>query len=379
MDFELTTDHKQLIQKVDRLVKERISPRAAEYDQSLESPVEDIQDLHREGWLLANLERRYGGLGYGLDGDDPLAFFLLIEHLAHGNPSTAHCFQVHNNTLMMINAMANEQQRKRWLEPTIKRGALLVGSGAEPQGAPPTTARRVDGGFVVTGQKHYATNATQADWLWIGRIAFEGKAGVLGLMVHRDTPGLRIDASAWRPMGMKACVSPWLYLEDCFVPEENVIGQLGQFHAENWLGKINFAFSANYLGSAQAMYDWALTYVRERSGGKEPYRQLRAGELKCLLDASRLLLYQAVTMYKHDPHKAMVHAHEAKWMVKETLYKVMSEVGELAGSTSLFEKHPLERFCRDMHVHMLHGRHDIAAQVVGAAEFGETYDVNRTH
>jgi len=379
MDFELTPEQKQLVRQVDRLVKECISLRAAQYDRSPEFPVEDIQDLHREGWLLANLERRYGGLGYGLDGDDPLAFFLLIEHLAHGNPSTSHCFQVHNNTLMMINAMATEKQRERWLQPTIKRGALLVGSGAEPQDASPTTARRVDGGFVVNGQKHYATNATQADWLWVGRIAFEGKPGVLGLMVHRDNPGLTIDVSAWHPMGMKACVSPWLYLKDCFVPEEDMIGRLGQFRAENWLGKINFAFSANYLGSAQAMYDWALDYVRKRGGGKEPYRQLRAGELKCLLDASRLLLYQAATMYTNDPDKAMVHAHGAKWMIKETLYKVLSGVGELAGSTSLFEKHPLERFCRDMHVHMLHGRHDIAAQIVGAAEFGEPYDVNRTH
>ncbi len=379
MDFELTPEQRRLVQQVKRLVKERISPRAAQYDQPIELPVEDIEDLHRQGWLLANLAREHGGLGYGLDGDDPLAFFLLIEHLAHGNPSTAHCFQVHNNTLMMINAMATEQQRKRWLEPTIEHGALLVGSGAEPQGAPTTTARRVDGGFVVNGQKHYATNATQAEWLWIGRIAFEGKPGVLGLMVRRDTPGLIIDASAWRPMGMKACVSPWLQLKDCFVPEEDMIGALGQFRVENWLGKINFAFSANYLGSAQAMYEWALAYVRERGGGKDPYRQLRAGELKSLLDASRLLLYQAVNMYKRDAKMAMVRAHAAKWMVKETLYKVTAGVGELAGSTSLFEKHPLERFCRDMHVHMLHGRHDIAAQIVGASEFGEPYDVNRTH
>lgn len=322
MDFELNPKQKQLVQRVNQLVKEHISPRAAQYDQSLEMPVEDIQDLHREGWLLANLERKHGGLGYGLDGDDPLAFFLLIEHLAHGNPSTAHCFQVHNNTLMMINAMATGEQRERWLEPTIKRGALLVGSGAEPQGTPPTSARRVDGGFVVNGQKHYATNATQAEWLWIGRIAYEGRTGVLGLMVHRDTPGLTIDESAWRPMGMKACVSPWLQLKDCFVPDTDRIGELGQFRVENWLGKINFAFSANYLGSAQAMYDWALAYVQQRGGGKDPYRQLRAGELKSLLDASRLLLYQAVNMYKYDAQKAMVHAHAAKWMVKETLYRV---------------------------------------------------------
>ena len=71
MDFELTPEQKQLVLRVDRLVKERIFSRAAQYDRSSEFPVEDIQDLHGEGWLLANLERRYGGLGFGLDGDDP--------------------------------------------------------------------------------------------------------------------------------------------------------------------------------------------------------------------------------------------------------------------------------------------------------------------
>ncbi|NIO09203.1 MAG: hypothetical protein GTO40_14805 [Deltaproteobacteria bacterium] len=379
MDFELSRDQKELVQRVDRLVKERIAPRARHYDESPEFPHDDIQDLYREGWLLANLEREHGGLGYGLDGDDPLSFFLLIEHLAMGNPSTAHCFQVHNNTLMMVNAMATSDQRERWLEPTVKRGALLVGAGAEPQGSTPTSARRVNGGYIVNGQKHYATNATQAEWIWIGRIAFEGKPGALGLMVHRDTPGLTIDEAAWRPMGMKACVSPWLQLKDCFVPETDRIGELGQFRNENWLGKINFAFSANYLGAAQGMYDWALDYVRKRGGGKDAYRQLRAGELKALLDASRLLLYKAVTRYKQDANEAMVQAHGAKWMIKEMLYRVIAGVGELAGSTALFEQHPLERFCRDMHVHMLHGRHDIAAQIVGASEFGEPYDVNRTH
>jgi len=106
---------------------------------------------------------------------------------------------------------------------------------------------------------------------------------------------------------------------------------------------------------------------------------MRLGELKSLLDASRLLLYGAVRMFKQDPDAAMVAAHQAKWMAKEMLEKVMWSVAEMCGSTSLFLKHPLERFYRDMHLHMLHGRHDVAAQIVGAAELGEPYDVNRTH
>jgi alkylation response protein AidB-like acyl-CoA dehydrogenase len=80
-----------------------------------------------------------------------------------------------------------------------------------------------------------------------------------------------------------------------------------------------------------------------------------------------------------DLDGALVAAHEAKWRAKETLDRVMWSAAEICGSTSLFQKHPLERFYRDMHLHMMHGRHDIAAQIVGAAELGEPYDVNRTH
>jgi alkylation response protein AidB-like acyl-CoA dehydrogenase len=177
VDFGLTKEQKLLIERVEQLVQERIAPRAAQYDLALEVPGEDMQDLHREGWLLANLERKRGGLGYGLNGDDPLAFFLLDEQLAYGNPSTAHCFQVHNNALMMIAQIGTEQQVSRWVEPTVKRGALLPGCGAEPHGVAPSTATRLRGGFLVNGMKHYATNATLAEWFWIGSVGFASELG----------------------------------------------------------------------------------------------------------------------------------------------------------------------------------------------------------
>jgi len=163
--------------------------------------VEDFEDLFREGWLLANLDKKRGGLGYGLHGDDPLSFFLIDEHLAYGNPSTAHCFQVHNNALMMIDAMANDEQIQRWVEPTVKRGALIPGAGAEPYGSPPTMAKRVKDGYLVSGTKHYATNASLAEWLWIGRVASDPHAKPIMFMMHRDTPGLKIDTDVWRPYG----------------------------------------------------------------------------------------------------------------------------------------------------------------------------------
>ena len=74
MDFGFTQDQQHLTARVDKLVQERIARRAAQHDQGYEAPVEDIEDLFREGWLLANLDKRHGGLGYGLYGDDPLSF-----------------------------------------------------------------------------------------------------------------------------------------------------------------------------------------------------------------------------------------------------------------------------------------------------------------
>ncbi|MSP38080.1 MAG: acyl-CoA dehydrogenase [Deltaproteobacteria bacterium] len=379
MDFGFTPAQQALIERVSALAKERMAPRAAQYDADFAMPADDLLDIHREGWLLANLDKKRGGLGFGLYGDDPLSFFLIDEHLAYGNPSTAHCFQVHNNGLMMIDAMASDEQIQKWIEPTINRGALLPGAGAEPLGVPPTAAKKVAGGYLLSGTKHYATNASMAEWLWIGRIASDFHPKPIMCMLHKDTPGLTIDTEAWRPTGMRACVSPWLYLKDCFVPEENLLGRPGQFLDENWMGKINFAFTANYLGSARAMYDWALAYIRERGGGKDSYRQLRFGELKAMLDAARLTLYTAVRMFKKNSNEAMIAAHQAKWLAKEMLEKMIWSTAEICGSTALFVKHPLERFYRDMHLHMMHGRHDIAAQIVGASELGEPFDTNRNH
>jgi alkylation response protein AidB-like acyl-CoA dehydrogenase len=91
------------------------------------------------------------------------------------------------------------------------------------------------------------------------------------------------------------------------------------------------------------------------------------------------VLYNAVRTFKEDPEGAMVAAHEAKWMAKEMLEKMIWSVAEVCGSTALFQKHPVERYYRDMHLHMLHGRHDVAAQIVGASELGEPYDLNRAH
>src|SRR3954469_17876682 len=92
MDTVFTKQQQELVERVDALVFSSISKRAAELDAKGEFPDADFRDLHRDGLLVATLPKADGGLGFGFDGEDPLSFFLIIERLAAGNPSTAHCF-----------------------------------------------------------------------------------------------------------------------------------------------------------------------------------------------------------------------------------------------------------------------------------------------
>lgn len=385
LDLRLTEQQHELIERVEHVASEKISPRADFYDKNALFPSDDIKDIHEEGWLLACLERDYGGLGFGLFQTDPLSFYLIIEHLAKVNPSTAHCFQVHNNTLQQITFFANEEQREKYIGPSRENGALLVGAGSEPPITPKdgseaidrvfrTVLKPIDGGFLLNGQKHYVTNLPGAEWILVAA-GLDAKDAVV--MLHKDTPGLQVDNSFWDPVGMRACVSPIIYFEDCFIPKEDLLCGPGEYVRSNWLARINLGFTANYLGALEGMYDWLLIYVRERGRGADAFRQMAVGELRSQIHAVKLLFYHAISIFKADENYSLRLGHEAKWLAIDTLQKFINLGSQVGGSTSLFNKYPLQRMFRDMQVHSLHSRHHVIAQTIGQAELGQSYNLNR--
>lgn len=382
--FKLTDAQKALIAKVDRLAEERFAPRAAKYDAEASMPVEDLKDLHAEGLLLACADKKWGGLGFGVHQDDPLSFFLTIERIARINPGTAHDFQVHNNCVQMICYGADDAMIPTFLEPTRERGKLIPGAGSEPAmvhysaaggGGLSSTAKKVDGGYLINGLKHYATNASYAEWLWVG-LLLEGTRSDITIMVPANAEGVTIDASVWDPIGMRACVSPQIKLENVFVPDSYALGKPGMLMSENWLGKINLGFTATYLGAMQGIFDHVLPYVRDKGRSKDPFRQVQVGEMKTRIDAVRLLMYTAISNFQADPEGAMLMANEAKFMAVESVNRFMHLAGQAAGPSLLFRNRPVERLIRDLHLHVLHGRQHTMAMCVGQAALGEPYNLN---
>ena len=200
MDFGFTQEQQKLIDRVNQLVQERIAPRAAQYDQSFEAPIEDVQDLHREGWLLANLDKRRGGLGFGLHGDDPLSFFLHRRA-----PGLRQSFDGALFPGAQQRADDDRRHGQRRANPTLDRAdgqTRRIDSRRRRRTARERADRRQSestAAIVVSGTKHYATNASVAEWLWIGRVASDSHPAPIMFMMHRDTPGLKIDTDAWRP------------------------------------------------------------------------------------------------------------------------------------------------------------------------------------
>jgi len=217
-------------------------------------PVEDFNDLWKADLLLATLPEEDGGLGYGFDGTDPLSFFVMIERIAIASPATAHCFQTHNNALQILRNQGSNEQVQRFLEPTRNEGKLLVGAASEPGGGRhSSTAMPQDGGLLVNGVKHYATNATHSTWMTV-HVHNPTADRMETVVVDTASAGLQIDASVWDPGGMRACVSPLLIFKDCFVPGDCVLRNTNRFYEDKWLAKINFGFTANYLGTVQGIY-----------------------------------------------------------------------------------------------------------------------------
>ena len=170
---------------------------------------------------------------------------------------------------------------------------------------------------------------------------------------------------------------------NCFVPEENLLGKPGQFLGENWMGKINFAFTANYprLGAGDVRLGARLTSATA-AAARTPTASLRSGERKSMLATPRslLALQRRSKCSGPTPMDAMVAAHErpSGWP-KKPWKKSWSSRRSLRLDGVIRQTSRWSAFTATCICTTMHGRHDVAAQIVGASELGEPYDVNRTH
>jgi len=377
MHLQPSSRQQELIALARRLARERFASRADRHDRDASFPFDDFADLRAEGLLGLCVPERYGGLGADFE-----TYCLVAEQLAQGNASTALTFNMHCLAMLMMGPVADamaiapaarerhEQLRAVKYREVVEEGAFYGQPHSEPveQGETDTklgvggrrfgtTARKVEGGYVVNGRKffvslagsapYYATPAIRVgDEPWIERTLY--------LKIPKDAPGVSFPGD-WDAMGMRATVSRDMVLEDVFVPDDAEVLPPGLFGAMyNAFPHLFLSFSATFLGLMQAAYDGVLGYLTGRMPGAPPlHTEIAAkgpaiAEMLFTIEAARALYYRAISEARVGaPPETVQRARAAHVTVQRAVVAVTQEAIRVCGGRAFLKRYPLERYARD--------------------------------
>jgi len=356
----LTPEQRLVVERVARLTRERIAPRAADYDLAAQNPVESWRDLWREGYLAAVIPRAYGGLGL-----DMPTYAAVIRTLAQGCANTAMTLHMHSTVMRFVDALGTDAQKRRYFDDVVRFGKLFGSWGSEPAVSlsrtflMETAIRRVDGGgFQVDGVKHFCTMALGAAyymvWCALDGEADMGKA-VLQALVPADTPGLVSDGR-WDTLGMRATFSPSVTFTKVRIPEDATLGRPGAAIQVGVVESFGLGYAAIYIGVAEAALAFAVDYAKKRivrpdnaAVAQDPTVQRHVGELDARLHAARLVLEDSAQRWgAADMVERGLLGNRAKFVATEAALEVTSRVVQVVGGRGAYKEFPAERAFRDV-------------------------------
>jgi len=353
------TTQKAVIDRVDRLTREHIAPRAAEYDAAGANPIDSWRVLARDGFLASCIPTAYGGLGL-----DMPTYIGMIRTIARGCANTAMTVHMHSTVMRFIDALATDAQKRRFFTEVVERGRLFGSWGSEPAVSlsrsflMETVVRQDGDAYVVDGVKHFCTMARGASrymvWCALEGSTDMGKA-LLQVLVPADAPGITTDGK-WNTLGMRATFSPSVTFSGVRVPKDAALGDPGTALRVGVVESFALGYAAVYVGIAEGALAFAIDYARQRIVRPEnvpvahdPTVQRHVGELAAQLDAARLVLADAAERWEAaDVQERGVLGNKAKYVATEIGLAVTSRVIQVVGGRGAYKEFPAERAFRDM-------------------------------
>lgn len=362
MDFHVTERQRELQQRA-RCLAEDFATRAAQHDREASDPVENYAALRNAGFYGLNVPAELGGGGVGL-----LGWSLAAEELGRGCASTALSFNMHLSVVgpLMESPLVPAATKERLAKMVVRDGKLIGGNFSEPTTSglvgtpvPLTRARRVDGGYRITGRKAFASMIAAADYVMVMAYPHEATTptAAMLLLVPPDAPGRRVE-KVWDTLGMRATRSDSMILDECWVPDDALLlrsDDILPFRRDgaNWFWG---SYTPVYLGIAVAAYHAIIETVRARTppGFSQPLAyhpdvRRHVADMNVDLEAARLLtLHSAWLSDTQGPTQATLSAlYRAKYFVGEAVTRVTRTAMTLGGAHALFKTSPLERYFRD--------------------------------
>jgi alkylation response protein AidB-like acyl-CoA dehydrogenase len=357
MDFELTAEQRAFREVLREFVDAEIRPVAREWEAADRYPTEIVAGLRELGLFGLTVPTAHGGLELDL-----VSFALVFEEISRGWMGIAGILGSHSLSCWMIARHGTAQQQQRYLPELAsgqRRTAIALtepDAGTDLQGIK-TTARLDGDHYLVNGGKTWITNARYADPLPVlvktDPAAEPAHRGMSVLLIEQGTPGLRVLRDLPK-LGYKGPESCEVLLEDCRVPAANLLGGvpgrgLQQVLSALEIGRINVA--ARAVGVAQAAYDEALRYARQRHAFGRPIGDFQAIQLKIAdmamqVQAARLLVYWAASR-ADGGHRVDTEAGMAKAFASEVAQQCAITAMQIHGGYGYSREFIVERLYRD--------------------------------
>ena len=367
----LTAQQRELIELAATLGREKFAPRAAAHDRDATFPFDNYQDLREAGLLKICVPKNLGGLGA-----DFATYVMVAAEIGRHCGATALSWNMHVSSCMWSGFIADamdmtpeqradhEANRRIHHGNIVERGMVysqpFSEGGAAAAGKAPwgTLAKPVDGGYVVSGKKIFASLAGAADFY--GVLCTPDKPGA----TQRDSLYLAVPAGAqgvsvvgdWDPLGMRGTVSRTLLLDHVFVPHSARLMPEGLYwQSLNRFPHMFATLSPTYMGIAQASYDFTAAYLRAEVPGMPPVKrrmyptkQIAVAEMRVKLEQTRALFLQNARDAAVDPNKdTRMRLYAAHYTIMENANALAALAIRTCGGQSMLKSLPLERLYRD--------------------------------
>lgn len=370
---DFTPQQARLLALANRLGRERFAARAATWDREASFPFANYDDLREAGLLALCVPQAFGG-----EGADFATYCMVGAEIGRFCGATALTYNMHICSTMWTGMLSDgidmtagqraehEARRELHFARVVGDGAVYAqpfseGSAAAAGKAPfGTTARKVEGGWVLNGRKIFASLSGAADYY--GILCTEDRGDhhpdmrdTLYIAVPGKADGLTVTGD-WDPMGMRGTVSRTLLLKDVFVPDQEQLMPRGVYYraAQTWPAMF-FTLSPTYLGVAQAAYDFTVQYLRGEVPGQPPVKrrmyptkQIAVAQMRIQLENMRSIFWRVIHEAKPNPTKdERLRLYAAHYTVMEGANDIARLAIRTCGGQSMLKDLPLERLYRD--------------------------------
>ncbi|KRD60101.1 acyl-CoA dehydrogenase, partial [Flavobacterium sp. Root935] len=355
MNFDYNETQQMIAQSIKDFAEKNIKPYIMEWDESQIFPIPLFKQLGEMGFMGVLVPEEYGGSGLGYH-----EYVTVIEEISKVDPSIGLSVAAHNSLCTNhILTFGNEEQKKKWLPKLataeyIGAWGLTEHNTGSDAGGMNTTAVKDGDHWIVNGAKNFITHAISGDIaVVIVRTGEKGDSkGMTAFVFEKGMAGFS-SGKKENKLGMRASETAELVFDNCRVPDENRLGEVGQgfVQAMKILDGGRISIGALSLGIAKGAYEAALKYSKERHQFGQPISSFQGISFKLAdmateIEASELLLHKAA--FLKQQHKPVTTSGAmAKMYASEACVKIANDAVQIHGGYGYTKDFPVEKFYRD--------------------------------